>query len=349
MASRVRFAEDETASATGRSSLRVRSSHKDNMLRNGILISKEVTPELHKRLQAVCQSLRVSEESISAFVYSSSEINADCLMDSDTTCVLRFSSGLVNLMDEHEFKFVCGHEIAHFLFRHGACEQNGSETSPEGYMLSRAKELSADRLGYLAIGNIDESIQAIMKTASGLGEAYLRFDIASFLSQKDKISSNHRGQNQNTTHPSMIVRCKALLWFAAEIRTLEEINDVPLSVIAQIDKQVTRDLEKYVDGPLRQNKKNALADLILWRTAQLVVQDGKFRKSVQDKLKKRLSNEAVSGLLSFFELFSVEELPNEISLRLTEATNRVYADFPSSSRFMEEKAWDEAQLISESK
>ena len=315
------------------------------MLRNGILISEEVTPELNKRVLDVCKALGVSKEAISAFVYSSAEINADCLMDSDTTCVLRFSSGLVNLMDEEEFKFVCGHEIAHFLFRHGACEQNGSEKSPEGYMLSRARELSADRLGYLAVGSIDESIQAIMKTASGLGDEFLRFDIASFLSQKDKIGRNQLGQSQNTTHPSMIIRCKALLWFAAEIRTYDEVDETTPDAIVNVDKQVIRDLEKYVDGPLRLRKKEALSDLILWRVAVLVVQDGKFRKDVQERLHRELGGSAVSGIISFFDLYPVEELDVEVSKRLDDVVSRVRSDFPVSSSSMENQARDKALNI----
>src|SRR5687768_6615234 len=80
---------------------------------------------------------------------------------------VRFSSTLVDILDEEEFCFVVGHELGHFLLRHTA-GLHGSTESLELFMLQRAQEISADRLGMVACGSLDVAIKALKKTISGL-------------------------------------------------------------------------------------------------------------------------------------------------------------------------------------
>ena len=169
-------------------------------------------------------------------------------------CVVRFSSGLVNLMNEDEFNFVLGHEIAHFLLGHDSCAEQSIEHSLESFMIRRAKELSADRIGYLATGQIDKSIHAIIKSASGLDSKFLRFDVSEFISQTKKITSPSRGESRNSTHPSMLIRCRALLWFSMIIKSVEDLNQIDKNKLAEIDNKVLIDLEKFVDGHVRYRK-----------------------------------------------------------------------------------------------
>jgi len=223
LASLVRLQEDKTDPNIDFVKIKAREHHRDTMLRHGVLLSESVTPVLEERLSDVCHTMGIPRCQVTAFVYNSAEVQADCLIDSHETCVLRFTSGLINLMDEEEFKFISGHELGHFLLGHGACAQNLLEDSAEDYIVRRARELSADRIGFLSNGDLEGSIRAIIKTASGLDKKFLRFDISSFLSQIDMIVNPSKGESKNSTHPSMLIRCRSLLWFSMSIHSISDV------------------------------------------------------------------------------------------------------------------------------
>ena len=333
---------DESQEITGLAS---RQDHRDAMLRHGVLISEAVAPLLEERLVEVCARLEIPRRNVTAFVYNSADVQADCLIDSPDTCVLRFSSGLVNLMDEHEFKFVAGHELGHFLLGHGTGEHYVAEGSSEGFMMRRARELSVDRIGYLAVGDLEESIQAIIKTASGLSEAFLRFDVASFLSQADLISNPSKGESQNSTHPSMLIRCRSLLWFSMSIKTIEELRVENESKLAQLNQRVVKDLEKFVDGHVRRKRAELEHDVALWKTALLVFHSGSFSKEVQGRMEENLGSDMLNGVRSFFDLYPAGELLDEINRRLEASLSSAKNEFPSSAAAIEDSGFEIAYLI----
>jgi len=335
LAERVRVVEDHPGKHLESHELQSRSQHKDSMLRHGLLISESVTPKIEKRIAVVCERLLIPRISVTAFVYNSAEIQADCLIDTPDSCILRFTSGLINLMDEKEFQFITAHELGHFLLGHGACSQYTSDGSSEGFMTQRARELSADRIGFLGVDNLDESVQAIIKTASGLGNQFLRFDVSSFLSQTDMIINPSRGESKNSTHPSMLVRCRALLWFSMSIQGLEDLKKSPDSIVQEVDKKVTRDLERFVDGQIRARKKDLSDDVILWKSCVLIINEGSFKKDVQARFSDTLGVHSLNGLKSFFESHSKDELLEEASNRLGRCVQSLYKEFPSSAEVIE--------------
>lgn len=345
LASFVRLSEDKLSEISNSENLKGRERHRDTMLRHGVLISKSVTPLLENRLASVCDTLDIPRESVTAFVYSSAEVQADCLIDSHTTCVLRFTSGLVNLMDEHEFKFIAGHELGHFLLYHGTCSQYLSEDSSENYIARRASELSADRIGYLAVGDAEESIQAIMKTASGLGEQFLRFDISSFMSQSNLISNPSRGELRNSTHPSMLIRCRALLWFSMSVHSIHDLEKLNESKIRETDARVIKDLKKFVDGQIRIRKTELESDVAVWKSVLLIFHSGSFSKEVQRRLAETLGDEKLESVKSFFELYSPDKLLDEITHRLDKTLVEATKEFPSSAEDIKSAGFKKAHRI----
>ena len=159
----VRVSDDAVQVNWDLDGLTERAAYKDRMLRDGVLISQATTPLLEEAVSSACENLLVPRASIFAFVYSSPDVQADCLIDTPETCVLRFSSGLVNLMEPEELQFVVGHEVGHFLLGHGARSRDLLKGASEFYNCRRAQELSCDRLGYLAVGDQEQSIRAIIK------------------------------------------------------------------------------------------------------------------------------------------------------------------------------------------
>lgn len=345
MASFVRLSEDKADPKLELQNLRGGDHHRDTMLRHGVLLSQSVTPVLEERLSDVCNALGIPRKNVTAFVYNNADVQADCLIDTPETCVLRFTSGLVNLMDEKEFQFVAGHELGHFLLGHGACSQYLAEESSEDYMVRRARELSADRIGFLSIVNLEESIQAIIKTASGLSEQFLRFDVSSFLSQINMISNPSKGESRNSTHPSVLIRCRSLLWFSMSIQSISDVVKSNESKIREVDSRVIKDLEKFVDGPIRLRKTELENDVVLWKSVLLVFHSGSFTKKVQSRLSEDIGEETLRGVKSFFDLYSRDELLEEISRRLDSSLSSAYREFPTSAKEIENVGFERAYRI----
>ena len=330
-ATRVRMSEDKSGTQLDSYDLQGREHHKDSMLRHGLLISEAMTPILEKRIREVCERLLVPRQSVTAFVYNSADVQADCVIDSLDSCVVRFTSGLINLMNEKEFQFVVAHEIAHFLLGHGACSHYIADGTAEGFIAQRARELSADRIGFLGVDDLNVSIQAIIKTASGLGDEFLRFDIPSFMSQTAMLSNPMRGESRNNTHPSMLIRCRAMLWFSMSVTGHQDLKKTSDSVIKNVDKKVTRDLEKFIDGQIRSLKQELRDDIVLWKSCVLIINEGVFKKDIQDRLSSELGLESLNELKKFFELYSNEELEDEADKRLKAVIASLLKEFPSSA------------------
>lgn len=334
-AARVRLPEDRSGDPLKFQELRKREQHKDSMLRHGLLITEAMTPVLEKRLSAVCERLFIPRQSVTAFVYNRADVQADCVIDSPDSCVIRFTSGLINLMDEREFQFVAAHELGHFLLSHGACSQYTSGGSSEEFMIQRARELSADRIGFLGAGSLDESIEAIIKTASGLGDEFLRFDVASFISQASELTNPSSGESRNSTHPSMLIRCRALLWFSMCVTSLQDLQACSSNEMRDVDRKVSRDLEKFVDGHIRARKRECMNDIILWKSCVLIISIGSFKKEMQDQLLAELGLDDLEKVRSFLETYEKVELETEATMRLEACIKSLYEEFPSSAQEIE--------------
>ena len=345
LASRVRLSEDRSSPLLSAKNFAGRSAHRDTMLRNGLLVSRQVTPSIEGRLSDVCDALDIPRNNVTAFVYNDPNIQADCLVDSQETCVLRFSSGLINLMSPEEFRFVCGHELAHFLYGHGATEDSFDGESLEGYMVKRAMELSADRIGFLCTDDLEHSIKAIMKTASGLSNELLRFDVAGFLSQTNLISSPSSGEDEQNSHPSMLIRCRSLLWFSMVVPTKNVLDGSTEKEIDKVNKRVVNDLERLVDGQVRLRKSGLIDDVALWKAVLLIYHNGAFGKDAQRRLSGAFGEEILESVIEFFDLYERTELCAEITSRLESLLSRAAREFPSSARDMENEAFEKAYQI----
>ncbi len=249
---------------------------------NDLLIGDAVTPSLSTSLRRVYERLHIPAEAVQAFVYASPAIQAEYFASNTKICVIRFSSAIVDLLDEDEIEFVAGHELGHFLLGHGLKNRRDREESLEFCMQLRSQEISVDRIGLMACRSLDVAVRALMKTASGLSSRHLRFDVSTFLSQLRHVDLKSGFQGAITSHPSIVVRCRALLWFSLGdfFRKGERFYFVEL--MNRLDAMVQKDLAKYVDGPARQRIAEAKENLAFWMAAYEVVQDNVFAKREQE-------------------------------------------------------------------
>jgi hypothetical protein len=297
-AEQIRFSGDQIAD-----DIKLQSHQTDRIshffAQSGLRISTNLTPEIFDVLRTVCDRLKLNTESVGAYVYSAPEIQAECFAGNKQECIIRVSSGLINLMASDELGFVLGHEIGHFLLGHGLTN-NENKDSTEYFILNRCREVSADRLGMIACQSLEIAIRSLMKTASGLNDDLLRFDVGSFLDQMRSKKGVTAYADEGATHPSLMMRCRALLWFSMSDGYVKTNGDAGGEILTKIDQRITRDMEKYVDGPARETIKEAREGVILWLAACASVRDGAFDKKEQEVTQRLVGDEKLEKLLQFY-------------------------------------------------
>ena len=330
-ANKLRFAEELNGKEGDASLYSGAFLHRDAMYRQGLAISSAVLPSIEAVFCSVCESLHLPRQVVSAFVYSSPDIQADCITDGPESCVIRLTSGLVNLLGIDDLKFVVGHEIGHYLLGHGSCSDIEQENSTEGHICQRARELSADRIGYYACGGLEPSVKAIMKTVSGLNSQYLRFDVSEFLRQATMLSAPSVGEHAKSSHPSMIIRARALSWLSMSGAGLDYPECVSPSDVDIVDKHVARDLKRFVDGTAKEHKSDMLKDLLMWKVANLIYATGSFSQKHQHEFGKMFGHDALRSMMNFFGSYGSDELEQLIGQKGRAISELLIAEFPLSA------------------
>lgn len=328
LAEEVRFAGDRLKPSGNGDTLQTRAIA-NTFYRNELEISAAVTPLLAANLELVCKRLALPKDAIHAFVYASAELQAECFAASSTMCVIRFSSGLVDLLDAEEFAFVCGHELGHFLLGHGVACMEHANGSMEYLMQKRAQEISVDRVGLITCGSLDIAIRALMKTASGLNSEHLRFDISAYIAQLRKSSHLTSSSDHASTHPSIIVRCRALLWFSLNDYFTGKSGKLSRAQLEKLDGRIEDDLSTYVDGPARRRIVEAKDDLTLWLAVDEIVQNGRFDKSEQAVIAKMFGANTLERLISFLRDMPAADIRATVSDRVKGAREALEWIIPS--------------------
>ncbi|SVD45190.1 uncharacterized protein METZ01_LOCUS398044, partial [marine metagenome] len=217
---------------------------------NGLLINSTVTPKLYKSVSNVSKKLSIKQGYIEAYIYPSSELQAISYAGASNRCIIKISSALVDLLNPQEIEFVIGHETGHFLLEHGSIKFNDEEASIEHFMQQRSQEISADRVGLIACGSSKTAIRALMKIISGLGDLHLKYDIRSYLNQLKNTNVNNSGSNGLSTHPPILIRSRALLWFDTSAYITLGEDHQSIKEQKDIDTKIDNDLENFVDGPV---------------------------------------------------------------------------------------------------
>ena len=304
-------------------------SLKNQLFLDELEISNEVTPELSEKLSEVYDRLNISRSSISSFVYPSAEYNAACYMGAEEECVLRFSSSLIEMLTSEEFQFVAGHELGHFLFQHNTANvPDWYAESPEHYLLQKSKELSADRIGLIACLSIDVAIKAMLKTLSGLDDRHLRFDIAAFIHQLRKTTSSNR--NPRSTHPTSLMRCRALLWFDMSLDSGAQNPNPDRDSLRKLDSRIKLEMERHEDATILESIEEAKEDVKLWFHLLKIVEQGSFSQNEQLRFSDRFGEETLRKSKDMLSGLTTTEATSDIESKHEEAKRKLEGMIPYS-------------------
>jgi hypothetical protein len=300
----------------------------DDFYRSAVEIHENITPVLENSLKMVCDRLQLDRSAITAFVNSSHDLQAACYYTDQNQCLIRISSALVNLLEPEEFEFVLGHELGHFLLQHAPTAT--SKNTAEHFVFQRAKEISADRIGLLGCGDYETAAKTLIKTASGLESRFINLDVEHYLSQLKRLAEPQKGENPFGTHPSILVRTSAVAEFAKD-RTSLSYEEYSTREIFEIDERLSHNLDKYVDGHLRNMLKETKNDLEMWLAARKMADDGRLDKDEQRVFASRFGDELLAKLKQLLETIEagnvLQELDDRISICNTRLENMAPSEF----------------------
>lgn len=232
--------------------------------------------QLHEMLIESCQILDMPVPHL--YVSQTPDVNAFTFCVESPIIVL--NSGLLELLDEEEWRVVVGHELGHIKSGHVLYRQIaqflyqlfvgiGRRTFGLGGSIGmglfyaffhwyRQSELTADRAAMLVAQNPDDIINTLMKLAGGSRRLYEQMDREAFLAQgreyhdmgKDILNQLYNmGRTLTSTHPFPALRAlDAESWSKSEeYQQIMAGNYKRRSVPMQEDNQDSH----TADGPVR--------------------------------------------------------------------------------------------------
>lgn len=295
-------------------------------LHESLKASPSITPRVEKAIQEACQSIKLGRECVEVFIFNSDQTNAQSIALSKEKCIVRISSRLVDLLSLEELRFVIGHELGHFIYEHSIKTDSEEGLDEEGFLLSKAAEISSDRVGLLACRSTLEAIRAILKSISGLSSRHLGDDFSDFLDQFKDHSSHYDLSSFFTSHPSFLIRARALLWFDLvraetdphrQAKKLQELND-----------RIRKEMDLVFDRHSRKKIHKAEKNVFLWLCLKKALSDGVFSKADQRFFTEEFGPEVSESLKSLISQQSHDEVAAFIEKELDRTTDNLRKVLP---------------------
>jgi Zn-dependent protease with chaperone function len=211
--------------------------HKRHLLGTTVRITNNLFPELDAIYQR-CLTYISSGISGQLYIHQSSNYNASAYSHDKQFDIL-LTSALVKDFKPAEIAFVIGHELGHVLFEHHRIPASTllfDERSPTLSLVlarrllqwSRAAEISADRIGFLACGDLSSAANAFFKTASGIQLNDDQRVLKALRTQFDEIktitSQFQHDQLGVSTHPLIPIRFKSLELISLDLLAFRNSN-----------------------------------------------------------------------------------------------------------------------------
>ena len=304
------------------------------LVSNYVKISKELFPSINESIDNGLNKLKITRnDKISFYLTASSESNAFCRVSPSTNHLdIVINSRLIELLSSEELSSVIGHEIAHYLYKHYLYPDPGQSSNETGYInrlsLSKAAEISADRVGLIACGNLKFSLQSLFKNITGLPDKYIQFDYDYFLKQLNDLKEfNNNFSQLYSTHPSILNRIQALIWFS---QTYEYQKNILLSNegkfnLTEVDTKINKSITDVIGEEHSKQNKEVIESLKLWVTISLFLIDNNFSKEEQHIFTQHFGEEKLNDIKYFIKSANAKSIDDKIqeslhnSLELTKS------------------------------
>ena len=280
------------------------NSHLSNLLTNSVRVSKEILPKVGSAIETVFDRIKI-ENNFNFFVTAdNNQANASCsLMSSASRPDIVLTSRLIDLLSLEELQFVIGHEVAHYVYQH-ALYPNHNNVEDRNLKLnilnlSRAAEISADRIGFLACANLDASLKANFKLASGLSDKHFNFKPSTYLDQLRDLEDLGKSSSELwSTHPSFLIRMQSLIWFSMSKEYHEFFDQKKKGSysLSEIDEKLDSKIKKITGDELENSNKRIYESALIWGSLDIYLSDKKFSKDEQEEFSNRFGEKAKKAI-----------------------------------------------------
>lgn len=321
--------ELSTNISTNKKSLNYSNPILKSLLSTSVKVTPEIFPKIDKCIDSVFQNLKLDNNFNFFITANHNQSQAACAMmpESDSAEII-ITSKMIELLNDDELKYVIGHEVSHHYYQHNLYPLPNQAKSKIELLkllhLSRASEISADRAGFLGSGNIENSLKAMLKITSGLGEEHLSFNFSSYLDQLRELKQIKGDQSQlYSTHPSFLNRMQALVWFSMshEFHEYFETKKKGIYDLETVDQKINESIKKVIGDELDISSKEIFSNALMWCSLKIFIADKKFTKKEQELFKKNFGEKNTVSILSLLKISNPKSIEGKIDNALNEASN----------------------------
>ena len=310
------------------------NNHLSYLLTNSVKIDKEIFPKVGEAIEKVFKRIKIENVFNFFITADNNQANASCnLMTSASRPDIVLTSRLIELLSLEELQFVIGHEVAHFVYQHALYpnHNNISETNLKLNVLnlSRAAEISADRIGFLACANLDAALKANFKLASGLSDKHFNFKPSTYLDQLRDLEDLGKSSTELwSTHPSFLIRMQSLIWFSMtkEYHEFFDIKKKGTYILSDIDEKIDKKIKKITGDQIENSNKSIYENALIWGSLDVYLSDKKFTKEEQEEFVNRFGEKAKKAI-SLLKISNARSiLDKKIEVSFAEAAQLLKSD-----------------------
>ena len=280
------------------------NSHLSNLLTNSVRVDREILPKVGKAVDVVFKRIKIENVFNFFITADNNQANASCsLMSSASRPDIILTSRLIELLSLEELQFVIGHEVAHYVYQH-ALYPNFNNVDDRNLKLnilnlSRAAEISADRIGFLSCANLEDSLRANFKLASGLSDKHFNFKPSTYLDQlRDLEDLGKSSYELWSTHPSFLIRMQSLIWFSMtkEYHAFFDKKIKGTYDLKEVDKKLDLKIKKITGDELEKSNTDIYERALIWGSLNIYLSDKKFTKTEQEEFGKRFGEKSKKAI-----------------------------------------------------
>lgn len=201
---------------------------RSNMEGHCFKVEKRLMGHLYDLLYGVKEKLAFND-AVDFYITGDASVNAWTIASQreEEPHIVNINSGLINIMNDDELRFVVGHELGHLINKNTEMKRLiGFIFPPDSNpplmlqykirLWEQLSELAADRYGYMAVESLNTCLSAFFKMTSGLDVSKINMQLDVYLEENLKQLEyflHDKGVSRDT-HPVNPIRVQALNLFA---------------------------------------------------------------------------------------------------------------------------------------
>lgn len=280
---------------------------RSNIVANGMKVTPSTMPDLYHICYSIKEELGIKDD-VDFYITGDNTVNASSYLseEEDEAHIVTINSGLFNLMNENELKFIIGHELGHLINKDSVIYRQLAFVYPDDdadypcYLANRMNqygqlaEYGADRYGYLACMDLGACISAFYKLSSGIDLQHVGVGIEALLEENEHNMEYifENGVVYGGSHPGNPCRVYALQMFA-QCKTQKKLDEEMAKLYDLLPGMKMRNSQYYITEVAvhaacqMAGGKNKLSRVEMEKLLELVGENFIFpSKTIKDILKK---------------------------------------------------------------